>query len=417
MTAGAAQRATAGGALLLGGLLLACQPYLSDSYGEVATEPVAWQCPTPSPVPTVIIGYEPTATPVGPEEPIFSTPVPTATPYIRTGSDFYLNQRVRRGPVIISVVGYRASAAPPDAAPTPRPDAPPPEAMALHLIEVQVENTSADAVELHPERLSVIRTIRRPDGHVVEGTWYPTTGAAQAAGLAPITGQWGPGLTRATIAIAAPAGSVETWGMPFVGSAQRRSGPSGDGYVWVQFQPDPHCALEAGGPPIDAYRPPGPAGTPVAGRGGWPVPPGTTISRGYGCHPFYTGVRGACPGNQWWHDGVDFAAPAGTPLYAVRDLTIAFAGADTGTMDCSAFAGSQPPHTGFGLYVRATDAQGYTYWYGHTQRVAVQAGQRVVAGSQVAAMGSTGCSTGPHLHLRVRLGGVDRDPFDVLEEH
>ncbi len=72
----------------------------------------------------------------------------------------------------------------------------------------------------------------------------------------------------------------------------------------------------------------------AVGTGGWPVPPGTPITRGYGCHPFYTGVRGPC-GNLWWHDGIDWAAAPGTPLFAVRDISIQFAGADTGSMDCS----------------------------------------------------------------------------------
>ncbi len=153
----------------------------------------------------------------------------------------------------------------------------------------------------------------------------------------------------------------------------------------------------------------------AVGTGGWPVPPGTSITRGYGCHPFYTGVRGPC-GNAWWHDGIDFAADTGTPVFAVRDIAIQFAGADTNSVDCSWINGSQPPHTGFGYYVRAADGAGLVYWYGHVSSFTVAAGQQVPARYQVAGMGSTGCSTGSHLHFRVRQGGLDINPMTILQQ-
>ncbi len=153
----------------------------------------------------------------------------------------------------------------------------------------------------------------------------------------------------------------------------------------------------------------------AVGTGGWPVPPGTPITRGYGCHPFYTGVRGPC-GNAWWHDGIDFAADTGTPVFAVRDIAIQYAGADTGSVDCSWIAGSQPPHTGFGNYVKAADGAGLVYWYGHVSSFTVAAGQQVPARYQVAGMGSTGCSTGSHLHFRVRQGGLDINPMTILQQ-
>lgn len=157
-------------------------------------------------------------------------------------------------------------------------------------------------------------------------------------------------------------------------------------------------------------------GSGAVGGAGWPVPAGTVITRGYGCHSFYTGTRGDCPAGMWWHDGVDFAAPPTTPLFAVRDMLIQFAGADTGSVDCSWIAGSQPPHTGFGLYVRAQDGEGLTWWYGHTSGFAVVTGQQVFGGQQIASMGSTGCSTGSHLHLRARRNGLDVDPLLVLQQ-
>jgi murein DD-endopeptidase MepM/ murein hydrolase activator NlpD len=56
------------------------------------------------------------------------------------------------------------------------------------------------------------------------------------------------------------------------------------------------------------------------------------------------------------------------------------------------------------------------YWYGHVSRWRVNAGQQVPAGTQVGDMGKTGCSTGSHLHFRVRLNGLDRNPFDVISK-
>jgi murein DD-endopeptidase MepM/ murein hydrolase activator NlpD len=390
-------------ALGLAGLLLACQPYLSDTQPVGSPLLVAWQCPTATPVPTEIIGYEPTPTPSGEPVPIHATPVPTATPYIRQGSDYYQGQRVQAGPLILMLTGARTRAGT-DAE------------HALHLLDLTVENTTAAPVELHVATISLIRAIKRADGRRIEGAWYPSAAATRAAGVPIMSGTWPPGSTSATIAIRAPEGQAEAWGLPLVSSDQRRSGQTGDGYLWFRLQDDPQCPKHVGGPPTDPVASAPPVGTPSVGRAGYPVPPGTAISRGYGCHSFYTGVRGTCPSGLWWHDGVDFASASGTPLFAIRDLTIQHAGADTSTLDCSWIRGSQPPHRGFGLYVKAQDAQGYTYWYGHASSFSVRAGQQVPAGQEVAKMGSTGCSTGAHLHFRVRLNGLDRNPFDVIEQ-
>ncbi len=154
----------------------------------------------------------------------------------------------------------------------------------------------------------------------------------------------------------------------------------------------------------------------AVGTAGWPVPPGTAISRGYGCHSFYTGTRGNCPAGMWWHNGIDFTAAQGTPLFAVFNGSILYAGADTGSMDCSWMAGSQAPHIGYGLYVRATDGAGLTADYGHVISFNVTGGQQVVATQHVAGMGSTGCSTAPHTHFTMRRNGLDINPMDVLQQ-
>jgi murein DD-endopeptidase MepM/ murein hydrolase activator NlpD len=92
----------------------------------------------------------------------------------------------------------------------------------------------------------------------------------------------------------------------------------------------------------------------TTGPVGWPTVAEAVITRGYGCHQFFTGVHGPC-GSLWWHDGVDFALASGPPLYAVTDMRIDYAGVDNSSLDCSHIAGSQPPHTGFGIYVKGVD--------------------------------------------------------------
>lgn len=193
--------------------------------------------------------------------------------------------------------------------------------------------------------------------------------------------------------------------MPFINDEQRRSGSSGNGYAWWSFRSDPHCGDQAGGPPSDSYGVPVPVDVPAVGRAGWPVPQGTVISRGYGCHAYWTGVRGAgCPAGQpWWHNGVDFANDLGTPIYAVTAMTIQIAGS---VGDCA------------GNFIRGHDAEGYTYDFYHLQSFTsgVRAGAQVSAGTAIAKMGSTGCSTGAHLHLTVRApDGREINPFNILQ--
>ena len=152
----------------------------------------------------------------------------------------------------------------------------------------------------------------------------------------------------------------------------------------------------------------------TVGPVGWPTVREAVITRGYGCHTFFTGVHGPC-GALWWHDGVDFALASGPPLYAVVNMRIDYAGVDNSTLNCSHIAGSQPPHTGFGIYVKGTDATGRVYHYGHAAQVYVHAGDTVQAGQEIAQMGSTGCSTGIHLHLRVtEADGQTIDPMTIL---
>lgn len=96
------------------------------------------------------------------------------------------------------------------------------------------------------------------------------------------------------------------------------------------------------------------------------------------------------------HPGVDFGAPTGTPVVAAGD----------GVVEEARWAG------GYGHWLKLGHAQGYETGYGHLSRYApgVKPGARVRQGQVVAFVGSTGLSTGPHLHYEVMLGGRKLDP-------
>ncbi|MEV0461641.1 peptidoglycan DD-metalloendopeptidase family protein [Nocardia tengchongensis] len=99
------------------------------------------------------------------------------------------------------------------------------------------------------------------------------------------------------------------------------------------------------------------------------------------------------------HQGVDIAAPIGTPIYAVADGTVLEAG----------------PASGFGMWVRLLHDDGTVTIYGHIDTATVSQGQRVLAGDQIATVGNRGFSTGPHCHFEVWLNGVDKiDPLPWL---
>lgn len=94
------------------------------------------------------------------------------------------------------------------------------------------------------------------------------------------------------------------------------------------------------------------------------------------------------------HDGYDLAAPMGSPIRASKTGKVTFAGA----------------RGGYGNAVILEHADGYTTLYGHASRLAVKVGQAISAGQVIAYVGSTGHSTGPHLHYELRRYGLAVDP-------
>ena len=116
------------------------------------------------------------------------------------------------------------------------------------------------------------------------------------------------------------------------------------------------------------------------------------ISSGFGMreHPV--------TGGQKKHNGIDFSAPGGANILAVADGQVSFAG-DMG---------------GCGNAVEINHSGGYLSKYCHALKVLVQKGQSVKAGTPIALVGTTGTSTGNHLHLGIKLNGQYIDPKKVI---
>ncbi len=110
----------------------------------------------------------------------------------------------------------------------------------------------------------------------------------------------------------------------------------------------------------------------------------------------YFGGRGVY---QRYHTGLDLAAPYGTPIYAAKSGQVEVAGWS---------------RYGYGNHIIIDNGGGVETLYGHLSRFAVRSGQWVERGQLIGYIGSTGWSTGPHLHLEIRVGGVARNPLAYL---
>jgi murein DD-endopeptidase MepM/ murein hydrolase activator NlpD len=104
-------------------------------------------------------------------------------------------------------------------------------------------------------------------------------------------------------------------------------------------------------------------------------------------------------GYSMMHKGIDFGAPTGTPIYAAGD----------GTVELAGWNGA------YGNYVRLKHSSGYATAYGHMSSVAkgMRAGGRVRQGQVIGYVGTTGRSTGPHLHYEVLKGGSQVNPLGI----
>jgi murein DD-endopeptidase MepM/ murein hydrolase activator NlpD len=129
------------------------------------------------------------------------------------------------------------------------------------------------------------------------------------------------------------------------------------------------------------------AGAPGPGRLSWPTDGRATSGFGSRLHPIFQEVR--------QHNGIDIPAPTGQPVVAAADGVVRTAGS----------------RGGYGLTVVIDHGSGLSTLYGHLSRIDVRVGQRVGEAQRIGAIGSTGQSTGPHLHYEVHVRGRPTDPL------
>lgn len=124
----------------------------------------------------------------------------------------------------------------------------------------------------------------------------------------------------------------------------------------------------------------------IAQRPHYALPDSGVLTQGYG------GANG--------HPGIDIAGPYGSPILAAADGVVAFAG----------------QQSGYGNFIEIQQSDGTYTAYGHLSSIGVSVGEQVSAGQQIGLEGSTGESTGPHLHFEVRLGlnGPTENPLAWL---
>lgn len=126
-----------------------------------------------------------------------------------------------------------------------------------------------------------------------------------------------------------------------------------------------------------------PQGRPIAG--GW-----LSSSYGYRIDPFN--------GKKTFHSGIDFAAKEGTDVIAVADGIVSYIG----------------ERRGYGELIELDHGNGYVTRYAHNEKIIVKTGDRIKKGGPIALLGSTGRSTGPHVHFEVLREGTKIDPYKFV---
>lgn len=130
----------------------------------------------------------------------------------------------------------------------------------------------------------------------------------------------------------------------------------------------------------------------IGGELAWPVPGYHTVTSGYGMrmHPILLIYK--------LHTGVDIGAPTGVPIIAAND----------GIVTLATYS------TSYGNYLMIDHGGGIATLYAHGSKVLVEEGQEVKKGDPIMLVGSTGWSTGPHLHFEVRINGETQDPLPYI---
>jgi|TARA_R110002124_G_scaffold15473_3_gene67279 murein DD-endopeptidase MepM/ murein hydrolase activator NlpD len=121
--------------------------------------------------------------------------------------------------------------------------------------------------------------------------------------------------------------------------------------------------------------------------------------RGYGVNSPFGLRKLAGEARARAHKGVDIAAPKGTGVWVAAEGRVLRTGYDAG---------------GFGNFIEVSHPNGMTSLYGHLSRVDVASGMTVESGQRIGLVGSTGYSTGPHLHFQIERNGRVVDPARVV---
>lgn len=127
-------------------------------------------------------------------------------------------------------------------------------------------------------------------------------------------------------------------------------------------------------------------------------PEGRPVMAGY-ISSYFGGRQDPFDGHEAYHRGVDFAGAAGAQVMAVAAGVVVRA----------------EPASGYGNLVEINHGNGYVTRYGHNERVLVAVGDTVVRGQPIALMGSTGRSTGPHVHFEVLRNGQQINPLSFVD--
>lgn len=410
---------------------------------DINYQPI-FRCATPSPVPT-------TCTTDKNNKTTCTQPQATATAYILL-NDFPLGHKVQVGPIgrddlgifiwIDNVDVYETD--------TPHPDDGRDAWIAVW--EVYVENKSEEeSFEFVPVFLTYILEVKLSDGSTERGQWHVDTDLNAAEELSDREGiafdhleefmdlaedadfteedfedkyVLQPGEDAwARMATYIPGPEVSRIAFVLRPGDTSVGFPGGNIGIWrtEENADDQQCPGDADVPPEGLDGIPLQGGDPAdVELARWPVD-GGTIVRGFGCTAEFTGELGSdCPDSTpWFHNGTDISVPTGSNYYDTLPGSgnVSYAGDDTQGTDCSDLTGSEEPHKGLGRYITHTgliDNHIITITAGHLSAVDVLSFDSTLAGMIMGRTGSTGCSTGPHLHFSVWVDGTLVDPTTVL---
>lgn len=396
-----------------------------------------WACPSPTPIPECLI--TPSAEP-GTPVPTYAYPaecfLPTATPFV-LHEDFRLGRRVRIGGVMGIGLGIWVTMDDVEmAGPYTVTNLVTGESDQLWVAQwsVRIENASlTNEYEVYPFSQFFVLTVDHKNGSTVTGAWGLSAEAHERVGLPELPLDEETAILRSresityTVAAYVPGPWVRELAYvldPFdkanVEDMIEHNSLGSNVGVWItDYELEcPYADIEPLPYQFTGDTEPG-AYVPGFLLTRHPVA-GIRITRGFGCHEYFTGIYGnGCEGETpWFHNGIDYAWASGSPIYdpLPGPGSIVFAGQDD-RPDCSSTRGSLPPHLGLGNFIKqvaSVDGHSLVLRYGHLTSFNTRTGVRTTPGQVLGGMGSTGCSTGSHLHFQVQVDGYTVNPARLI---